>query len=37
MIERYSREKMKKIWDLESNFKYYLNVEQHLRKWIDSY
>ena len=27
MIERYSREEMKKIWDLESKFKYYLNVE----------
>ena len=27
MIERYSREEMKKIWELESKFKYYLNVE----------
>ncbi len=27
MIERYSREEMKKIWDLESKFKYYLDVE----------
>ena len=27
MIERYSREEMKKIWDLESKFQYYLNVE----------
>lgn len=27
MIERYSREEIKKIWDLETKFKYYLNVE----------
>jgi len=27
MIERYSREKMKKIWDLQSKFEYYLKVE----------
>lgn len=27
MIERYSRKEMKKIWDLESKFKYYLDVE----------
>lgn len=27
MIERYSREEMKKIWNLESKFRYYLNVE----------
>ncbi len=27
MIERYSREKMKKIWDIETKFKYYLDVE----------
>ena len=27
MIERYSREEMKKIWDLESKFRYYLDVE----------
>lgn len=27
MIERYSREEMTKIWDLESKFQYYLNVE----------
>ena len=27
MIERYSREEMAKIWDLESKFRYYLNVE----------
>lgn len=27
MIERYSREEMKKIWDLNSKFQYYLNVE----------
>lgn len=27
MIDRYSREEIKKIWDLESKFKYYLNVE----------
>ena len=27
MIERYSREKMKKIWELDSKFKYYLDVE----------
>ncbi|MBE7705986.1 MAG: adenylosuccinate lyase [Cyanobacteria bacterium SIG30] len=27
MIERYSREKISKIWDLESKFRYYLNVE----------
>ena len=27
MIERYSREEMKKIWDLASKFKYYLDVE----------
>ena len=27
MIERYSRDEMKKIWDLESKFQYYLNVE----------
>ena len=27
MIDRYSREGMKKIWDLNSKFQYYLNVE----------
>lgn len=27
MIERYSREEMKKIWDLNSKFRYYLDVE----------
>ena len=27
MIERYSREEMKNIWDLNSKFQYYLNVE----------
>lgn len=27
MIERYSREEMKKIWDLNSKFDYYLQVE----------
>ena len=27
MIERYSRDEMAKIWDLESKFRYYLNVE----------
>ncbi len=27
MIERYSREEMKKIWDLKSKFDYYLKVE----------
>lgn len=27
MIERYSLEKMEKIWDLDSKFKYYLDVE----------
>ena len=27
MIERYSREEMKKIWDLQSKFQYYLDVE----------
>lgn len=27
MIERYSREEMKKIWDLDSKFQYYLDVE----------
>ena len=27
MIERYSREEIKKIWDLESKFNYYLKVE----------
>ncbi len=27
MIDRYSREKMKKIWDLQSKFEYYLQVE----------
>lgn len=27
MIERYSREEMQKIWELDSKFKYYLNVE----------
>ena len=27
MIDRYSREEMKKIWDLNSKFQYYLNVE----------
>ena len=27
MIDRYSREEMKKIWDLNSKFKYYLDVE----------
>lgn len=27
MIKRYSREEMEKIWDLQSKFQYYLNVE----------
>ena len=27
MIDRYSREEMKKIWDINSKFQYYLNVE----------
>ena len=27
MIDRYSREEMKKIWELDSKFKYYLDVE----------
>ena len=27
MIDRYSREEMKKIWDLEQKFRYYLDVE----------
>lgn len=27
MIDRYSREEMKKIWDLNSKFRYYLDVE----------
>ena len=27
MIDRYSREEMKKIWELNSKFKYYLDVE----------
>lgn len=27
MIERYAREEMKKIWDLNSKFQYYLDVE----------
>lgn len=27
MIDRYTREEMKKIWDIESKFQYYLNVE----------
>lgn len=27
MIERYSREEMKKIWELDSKFQYYLDVE----------
>ena len=27
MIERYSREEMKNIWELDSKFKYYLDVE----------
>ena len=27
MIDRYSREEMKNIWDLDSKFQYYLNVE----------
>ena len=27
MINRYSREKMQKIWDLEAKFNYYLKVE----------
>ncbi len=27
MIERYSRDEMKKIWDLNSKFQYYLDVE----------
>ena len=27
MIERYSREDMKRIWDLQSKFQYYLDVE----------
>lgn len=27
MIERYTREKMKKIWDIQTRFEYYLKVE----------
>ena len=27
MIDRYSREEIKKIWDLDSKFNYYLKVE----------
>ena len=27
MIDRYSREEIKKIWDLKSKFDYYLKVE----------
>ena len=27
MIDRYSREEIKRIWDLEEKFKYYLKVE----------
>ena len=27
MIERYSREEMKNIWELNSKFNYYLKVE----------
>ena len=27
MIDRYSREEVKKIWDLEEKFNYYLKVE----------
>ena len=27
MIDRYSREEIKRIWDLESKFNYYLKVE----------
>ena len=27
MIDRYSREEIKKIWDIESKFNYYLRVE----------
>jgi Adenylosuccinate lyase len=27
MIERYSRDEIKKIWDLKSKFDYYLKVE----------
>ena len=27
MIDRYSREEIKKIWDLEQKFSYYLKVE----------
>lgn len=27
MIDRYSREEMKKIWDLHTKFEYYLKVE----------
>ena len=27
MIDRYSREEISKIWDLNSKFKYYLDVE----------
>ena len=27
MIERYSREKIKKIWDMQSKFEFYLKVE----------
>ena len=30
MIDRYSREEMKKIWDLNSKFQYYLDVEIEL-------
>ena len=32
MIERYSREEMKKIWDLNSKFQYYLDVEMAVCK-----
>lgn len=27
MIDRYAREEMKKIWDMNSKFQYYLDVE----------
>lgn len=32
MIERYSRDEIKKIWDLESKFNYYLEVEKAICK-----
>ena len=35
MIDRYSREEIKKVWDLQSKFEYYLNVKHTYKMYTD--